>query len=313
MVRLVRKRSAFTLIELLVVIAIIAILIALLVPAVQKVREAAARTQCSNNLKQIVLGIHNYHDTYKRLPPGLQGTPPNVSFSGQYFGVLSHILPYVEQGPLYNQLTQAGHTFDPRSTTGNPWWGTAGGWAAANSKVPIYLCPSDDPYRNTSGTFIVSSAFQTTGGGSFTGWYFPIGGGGDTLGRTSYLPSMGYLANVPGFATYVGPFYNQSMERLVTITDGTANTILIGETLGGPATGPRPFAWAFMGGVALPTAWGINDPTDWYKFGSMHTGICQFGFGDGSVRGIRTSGNKNQFTYASGIHDGQPVDFSQLE
>src|SRR5437899_2602191 len=111
------RRSGFTLIELLVVIAIIAILIALLVPAVQKVREAAARTQCVNNLKQLGLAAHNYHDTNRRLPPGYLGPPPPgllynpsdptwVSWynSGAHVGVIAFLLPYLDQDNIYKQL-----------------------------------------------------------------------------------------------------------------------------------------------------------------------------------------------------------------
>src|SRR5208283_4744191 len=95
---------AFTLIELLVVIAIIAILIGLLVPAVQKVREAASRLQCQNNLKQIGLALHNYHNDYKRLPPGAVWSPTNAYCSAPRINGMIYLLPYLEQGPLFSQI-----------------------------------------------------------------------------------------------------------------------------------------------------------------------------------------------------------------
>jgi len=126
-----RIRKGFTLIELLVVIAIIAILIALLVPAVQKVREAAARTQCANNLKQIGLACHMYNDSYKKLPAGWvtqNGGPyPNPGWSWATI-----ILPYLEQGALYNQL----------GVTLNPPNGPSVN-ALTQTAIPTYLCPSD--------------------------------------------------------------------------------------------------------------------------------------------------------------------------
>jgi len=126
--RLWRRWRGFTLIELLVVIAIIAILIALLVPAVQKVREAAARTQCQNNLKQMGLACQNFHDTYKRLPPAQAS--PGEAMGNTQGNTFWYILPYIEQAPLY------------KAANGDAWNGIANGQNAYAATVNIYLCPA---------------------------------------------------------------------------------------------------------------------------------------------------------------------------
>jgi len=128
-----RIRVGFTLIELLVVIAIIAILIALLVPAVQKVREAAARTQCINNLKNVGLGMHMYQDTRKKLPPGWLVSTTTAPNPGWSWGTM--ILPYIEQGPLFQQLNP--------DLTGNTAAPAAAATPLALVSLPVYICPSD--------------------------------------------------------------------------------------------------------------------------------------------------------------------------
>ncbi len=144
------KRQAFTLVELLVVIAIIGILIALLLPAVQAAREAARRSQCTNNLKQLGLALHNHHDIHKRFPPGGAGThaPWGTYVSTDEAGWgpswLVHILPFIEQEPLYGMLDLS---------VSNPGWGDATtGAAIANAVIPPFRCPSTPLEKTVSGT-----------------------------------------------------------------------------------------------------------------------------------------------------------------
>jgi prepilin-type N-terminal cleavage/methylation domain-containing protein len=208
-------RLAFTLIELLVVIAIIAILIALLVPAVQKVREAAARTQCINNIKQIVLGMHNYHDTYKELPSGYRynGTTDDSEATWVYY-----ILPYVDQQTLqgqvsYTVLEQAGQGFGQSTTTSDPIRGT---------QLTLFRCPSSQPGAN------VGKMYEPNGVGWARGNYVANGGIGPMIWPSTAMPPD---------HTVQGVFYIWSKVALATIADGTSNTAFVSEVLKVPSVG----------------------------------------------------------------------------
>lgn len=260
------RPRGFTLVELLVVIAIIGVLIALLLPAVQKIREAAARTKCSNNLKQVVLALHSHLDAMKSFP---NHTGPN-QLCWMY-----KILPYIEQRDLYNAAAK-----DP---------------TLFKSPVPVFICPSD-----TRG--LADAASQ-----DFRGVRYAM---------TSYLGVVGKDYNdlpdngVLGCYQVSGP--RRSIVRLREITDGTSNTIALGERPpGGDAATSDPLFWGWWAyddfdsllwaqmpampnaksksGAACPgvnyfSPGQIDNLCDVNHFWSQHTGGGHFGFADGSVR-----------------------------
>jgi prepilin-type N-terminal cleavage/methylation domain-containing protein len=282
-------RPAFTLIELLVVIAIIAILIGLLLPAVQKVREAAARMSCSNNLKQIGLGLHNYHDSNQKFPPGFTAIAGPGGDASPGWGWSFHILPYIEQDNLFRQANPN------QPVTSSP---------VLSQKVKIYSCPSD----------IQTEPFQV------------YGPGGVPLAGVLAAPCS-YAAFVGGDETEVttgdsngqfhGVFFRNSQTRLTDIADGTSHTVLVAERACGITQGT--WAGALPGarmrlGQKNP-AFAVNPNMDFDPdlFGlvhanvinatnaqsndggtddpsSFHTGGAYHLFGDGSVRFIRNPG-----------------------
>ncbi|MEX1230073.1 MAG: DUF1559 domain-containing protein [Planctomycetaceae bacterium] len=288
----IRPKRGFTLIELLVVIAIIAVLIALLLPAVQQAREAARRSQCQNNLKQIALAIHNYHDTYTKFP-----------FGGQMYGAYrasghwrTFILPNIDQAPMYNN-------FGPfTGLDAGVNYATIAAQPAHKIPVPVFICPSE-----------VSDRF----GGVATSWPSETMCPGDSA-VASYVGCTG--ANTPGVCTdqfcttsaccefighhfrsngvssrYSGVFSQNAPPTTVSmrqIIDGTSLTIMLGET-SHRRNGIGSWWDCQLGGWPhSSTATGINWPGrthGWSNdmgFASYHEGGAQFAMADGSVRFI---------------------------
>jgi len=137
--RVLKVRLGFTLIELLVVIAIIAILIALLLPAVQQAREAARRSTCKNNIKQLVLAMHNYHDVHSTFSQGQSKTPNDHCCGGNW---RVHVLPFIDQAPAYNQINWAGDVSFGGSSVGHYAAYTGGAEVFAGLTIPVFACPS---------------------------------------------------------------------------------------------------------------------------------------------------------------------------
>ncbi len=297
-----RLRSGFTLVELLVVIAIIGILVALLLPAVQSAREAARRMQCSNNLKQIALAAHNFHDTFKMFPPGAlsQKTISNSATTngsyGQEVGVIAHLLPYVEQTAVKDAIDVDWSPDRHPTDVGKPancdnWWNLDGSWNISFTRIPTFVCPSTDPYAlAASGGDIVSVITYQYGA---TIVYFSQSYNLQ-LGKTTYMGVAGGLGRIndSGWDAWQGIFTNRSKNRMSDVKDGTSNCLMFGEYCGGyDSNGSLQFAPAWIGGTIMATAWGLTPAAGgkkpaWYQFGSLHPGIVQFALADGSVRNI---------------------------
>ena len=307
------RRVGFTLIELLVVIAIIAILIGLLLPAVQRVREAGARTQCLNNLKQLGLALHNYHDTTGAFPSALQISPnwfssyqrpappsginPSTGYpnDGIFFSWAFHISQYFEQGNTYNLFNK----------TQWPWYQYQANGQTINSiQVKIMACPSDP-----RGTLIWE---QGQSDASSISEYLAVNG------RDQFAEDGGQN----------GILYVNSSVRIVSVTDGTSNTLLVGER---PPSTDLYYGWMWAGSGDLPffgtadvalgssevTNGSPNGPRDFFRpgslndpgnlhrfhFWSLHPGGAFFLFGDGGVRFV---------TYAAGTQFVGTYNGSQL-
>ncbi|WP_417394435.1 DUF1559 domain-containing protein [Gimesia chilikensis] len=292
-------RRGFTLIELLVVIAIIAILIALLLPAVQQAREAARRSQCKNNLKQIGLALHNYHETHGLFPSGWIGVQPGVGPNVEYgsgWGWGTMILPYLDQSPLYNQINFNLAINDPAQTPG-----------IIDVSLSVYRCPSDP----SSQTFELEeegspgTLLATLATGNYVGVF-----GDEELDSCDSVPAGSTCKST-------GVFYQNSNTRFRDITDGTSQTVFVGERktnadLGWHSTwvgvvpeGEETFARP-LGATDHPP----NDPAAHFDdFSSHHTGGAQFLFGDGRVRFISENIDEGVYRSLSSIRGGEITNF----
>jgi len=281
------RARAFTLIELLVVIAIIAILIGLLLPAVQKVREAAARMKCSNHLKQLGLAVHNYQDQNGRLPPsGAAATAPQNSnhfyATGYGWSWIARALPFIEQDNLYKQGNIPNVTLATAATT-------------IAVQIPTLLCPSD-PSNGTAKTDRANLEGYTIGCTNYKG----VAGNNWNTGSFPYTPPSG---GNDGLDNGNGMLFRSDIKRslrLEQMSDGTSNTLMVGEDL---VDKNIHLAWPYCNGAtgtaAIPLNNGLktgdpgfNVPSDWpnlYSFRSRHTGGANFALGDASVRFVRDS------------------------
>jgi prepilin-type N-terminal cleavage/methylation domain-containing protein/prepilin-type processing-associated H-X9-DG protein len=286
-------RQAFTLIELLVVIAIIALLIGLLLPAVQKVREAAARVQCLNNLKQMGLALHNYHDSVGSFPYVRSGGGQNR----HTWALL--LLPYIEQANTYQIYKTPIAGVNQTDGVNNHTSTNAQIVAARTGQVKIYLCPT------RHGT---PSLSPITTGSSVTGM------------NSDYAACAGDTRTVPttGIFPLVNSNHMHSVTRISDITDGTSNTFAIGEkhiqlgALNDPITdgliysGSEQQTYYRVAGPSWPLAIDPRAPVN-YQFGSWHTGICQFVFADGHVQGVKNSTPGPVLAVLANRADGQVV------
>ena len=282
------RRSGFTLIELLVVIAIIALLMALLLPAIQKVREAANKMLCASNLRQIAIASHNYHNDYNKLPPGMFGRLPDAVVTaadfnstpavGPFVGCLVPLLPYLEADNLFKFLVTVNNsgvavgpiTLGLNQTSAAWWLGSTGSnpnLVFCQTKVKGFYCPSDSANSDvtTQGTMLSYNWFN----GAY-GRILLAAPDQDLPARTNYAGVAGFngartsLTFTVNAVVYQGSQFEGIMTNRsgltlgqLTVQDGTSNTLMFGEGLDGRGDTARDHAWSWFGIGSMTTYFGI--------------------------------------------------------
>ena len=333
-----RLRKGFTLVELLVVIAIIGILVGLLLPAVQAAREAARRMQCSNNVKQLGLATHNYHDTFKSFPVSFfaatQAGYPTLGSprDGRQTSWLTGVLPYIEQSAIFNMLDfSRGVTNDPRSTV-NPPLSPSNQWAATQ-RIPGFKCPSDtspDVLNARSDTSGIANqiAFALTSYKGVCGanWQWGV-----TQSTAAPWTTTRFGVSSNGLDRGNGIFFRgwdfPYKTNMRDVTDGTSNTLMVGEAIGNysqwnwwwlsnatTATTSIPLN-AKAACAAYTPATGMTKKAgllicrgDWpnnYSFASEHTGGGNFSLADGSIRFLSDSIDRDIYRGMATISGGE--------
>ena len=316
------KLRGFTLIELLVVIAIIAVLIALLLPAVQQAREAARRTQCKNNLKQYGLGLHNYHDTYKMFPIAGQNwaVPSGIGWQPR-------ILPFVDQAPLFNAMNFSPTAADIAAGRNNAYQSLLpNGKQVQQTILPFSRCPSDNSNKlddPSQASYCGSLGSQRTPScdGNCNTWLVQ-GVNYDNIGVADHGNTLS-ASQLSGMFGRLGGSINMSK-----VSDGTSNTIFVGEILS-DCTDHNGHFWDYNQGAnahastsaplnnmnTCPNSKRITNPActaqcNWnysWGFRSQHVGGAQFLLVDGSVRFISENIDYNTYQRIGGRADGNTV------
>lgn len=317
------KRRGFTLIELLVVIAIIAILIALLLPAVQQAREAARRTQCRNNLKQIGLAIHNYIDVHSCFPPSYLGDPPNESASGcsnvtasnwakPGWGWAVYIMPYLDLGNLYNELAPGENIVVCSKATGDQL--AVGSPTLQQTIIPAYICPSaTDPDLNPTRW----ERPPATAGSNGKSNYAAIAGrdwdGVDPSGiRAVFVDGTKYVSRIKHVVDGTSHTFAVGEKiRIDVNSDVTRATGSLGEKYGAYWVGIAPDTRAASAAMQLrpsPSSFAINGSST-NAFASNHEGGAHFLVTDGSVHFISENADQDTIAALSTGNDNEQADF----